>query len=255
MPPCLKVMMAFWYKMIFLLTFFLVSTAVHAQYGLRVPQPSHWKIKSDLLDIYFPDPVLPLYDWDHLNEHAIEVNNESEGIDINRYITPDYYPVNPFKVDLRYTSNYVPREVRNELNHIMDRPRDTAFLPILPVAFLALQLASKYLLIRGKTEITIENIENVQPALPVMEALWQKSPQTQTELYQNRQIKNEHTMLDLQRLLNLLIDNNLVRTRVIENAEMKYYPALNQTQYAEIKNRAAARNLNSKTTPLPQTGK
>jgi hypothetical protein len=119
----------------------------------------------------------------------------------------------------------------------MDRPRDSAFLPILPVAFIALQMAGKYLLIRHKTEITIENILNAEEALPVLQMLWITSPQTLTELYEKQPIRDKHTMRDLERLVNILIDNNLVRTRVIENAQTKYFAAIQEPVYQDLKRR------------------
>ena len=165
------------------------------------------------------------------------MKKEEKGLDIYHYIRPDYLPANPFKLDLRYTSNYVPREVRDHLNLIMDRPRSGDFLPILPVAFLALQLASQYLVIRQKTEITVENVVNTKEALPVLEALWIKSPLTLTELYERQRIQDSQTMRNLERLIALLIENNLVKTRLIENDETKYFPALTRTDYQNLAQR------------------
>ena len=201
----------------------------------NIPQSA---IKTDSLNFHFPAPVLPLPDLQKIEYPYVELQHDSEQLNVYQYISPDFMPTNPFQVDLRNTSNYVPPMVRDELTRIMDRPKDSAFLPILPVAFIALQLASQYLLIRHKTEITVENVLNSEEAIAVLQMLWITSPQTLTELYEKQPIRDKHTMRDLERLVNLLIDNNLVRTRVIENAETKYFAALNEADYKVLKKRA-----------------
>jgi len=222
---------------VFLVLIILPVTQVFAQPGLQMPKKPPLSFNADSLHINFPAPVLPLPDLQTIDYRDLELAHQNSQLNVYQYISRDIFPTNPFEVDLRYSSNYVPRMVRDELNQIMDRPRDNAFIPILPVAFIALQLASQYLLIRHKTEITVENIINAEEAMPVLKMLWLKSPQTLSELYEKQSISDQHTMRDLGRLIDLLIDNNLVRTRVIENAETKYFSACNETTYRELKKR------------------
>jgi hypothetical protein len=125
----------------------------------------------------------------------------------------------------------------------MRRPRDSAFLPILPVAFLALQLASQHFLISKKTEITMENIKASEPAIPVLDVLWRESPQTLSQLYKDHSINKVFTMNRLQEMLYLLIDNKLVRTRKIENAETKYFYAIDRRNYDKILKKASAQQI------------
>lgn len=213
----------------------------YGQIGLKVQEPLPENQYSDTLGVVFPHPVLPLWNWRILNDQYLQVEKSSDGLNVYDYISPDYMPRNPFELDLRGTSNYVPREVRDELNLIMNRPRDAAFLPILPVAFLALQLASQYLLISKKIEITADNIQNSRSALSVLEVLWAESPQTMTQMYKHPIISNSHTMNQMQDLVYLLIDNKLVKSRKIDNAETKYFSAIDKLHYENILSRARAK--------------
>jgi hypothetical protein len=121
--------------------------------------------------------------------------------------------------------------VRDELNLIMNRPRDNAFVPILPAALLALQLASQYLFVQRKTEITIQDIKNAQEGYPVLQALWKKNPQTISELYKISVLQQKYTMAELQRLLDVLVDHKLVKRKLIEKSETQYFYALEKIRY------------------------
>jgi hypothetical protein len=188
----------------------------------------------DTLRLQLSKPVLPLRNWHVFTDHYMEIEKSSPGLNVYDFISPDYIPRNPFELDLRGTSNYVPREVRDELNLIMNRPKDSAFLPILPVAFIALQMASQHLLLREKTEITLADIENSELALPILEKLWALSPQTLTQLYGHPDLSERYTMKRLEELVYILIDNKLVKSRKIENAETKYFTAIDKSHYQDI---------------------
>jgi len=252
----LLLMILSWQKKACFLLLIPCITAVFAQPGLKIPKTFPSVNKSDTLNIAFPEPVLPLPDLQKFNYPRLELKQTGNALNIYQYISPDFMPANPFELDLRQTSNYVPGMVRDQLNRIMDRPRDSAFLPILPVAFLALQLASKYLLIQQKTEITVENIISAEEAIPLLKILWVQSPQTLTEMYEKVKIRDNHTMRDVERLVNLLIENNLVRTRIIENAGTKYYAALQEAEYLELKKKAEVqgREKQSRAADQPSSG-
>jgi hypothetical protein len=124
--------------------------------------------------------------------------------------------------------------VRDELNLIMNRPRDNAFLPILPVAFLAIQLASQYLIVQQKTEITVTDVKNAEEGYPILERLWKKNPQTLSELYQSDSLQDKYSMLELQRLMGILVDNKLVKRKLVEKSETQFFYALEKMRYDQL---------------------
>jgi hypothetical protein len=194
-------------SLIFLLTVVQIS---FAQIGIQIPVYNF--NTRDSSHVSFPKPVLPLRNWLDPADHFFELKHENNKLDINQFISPNIISKDPFKLDVRGSSYYVPRMVRDELNLIMNRPRDNAFVPILPVAFLALQLATKYLLIQLKTEITTQDIENGQEGFPILKELWKKNPQTLSELYKIEELRDNYTMLELQRLIEILRNSIFLRT-------------------------------------------
>ena len=72
------------------------------------------------------------------------------------------------------------------------------------------------------------------PAISVLKVLWQESPQTLTKIYKNRELSERFSMRELQTLIDLLIDNKLVRTRKIENTETKYFTAINRRHFYDV---------------------
>jgi predicted transcriptional regulator len=140
-----------------------------------------------------------------------------------RWMTPP--PINnPFKLDTRSSSYYVPRDVRDELNLIMNRPRESAFMPVLGVAYLAYQLAQKYLFVRSKTEISSHDLIAAGPNLDILRSLWKKSPQSLTEIYEDLHGLNP-TILRLENKLKTLQDSKLIRPRQTESQTV-YFPAV-----------------------------
>jgi hypothetical protein len=206
-----------------------VSTA-NAQIGLHAPVYGLSK-SSDSSSVSFPNPVLPIRNWRDSSDQYFKLKHDKNEIDVWRYMSPNAFPTDPFKIDRRGSSYYVPGTVRDELNLIMNRPRDSAFIPVLPAAFLALQLAGQYLLVQQKTEITAEDVHNARDGLPVLVELWKQNPQTLSELYKTRHLKDNYTMLELQRLVDLLMDNKLVRRKLIEKSETQYFYAIDKIKY------------------------
>jgi hypothetical protein len=133
---------------------------------------------------------------------------------------------NPFTIDLRESSYYVPVRVRDELNLIMNRPRDSAFLPVLGVAWIAYQMGSKYLEIQRKNIIDHAELLQAYPALPLLFYLWQKYPQTAKQLYHRRELQQVMTFKQLQEELNLLQQNNLIKSRFYSPDSVQYFPNL-----------------------------
>jgi hypothetical protein len=205
-----------------------------AQIGLQTPTYKA-TLHSDTSNVRFPQPVLPLRDWYDRSDSYFRLKHEISELDISRYISVDnIVPSDPFKLDMRGSSYYVPRMVRDELNLIMNRPRESAFVPILPAAFLTLQLASKYLLVQKKTEITVQDVENAKEGYPILKELWKKNPQTLSELYKINHFNNDYTMLELQKIIDLLVDNKLVKRKLMEKSETLYFYALEEFQYNQL---------------------
>ncbi len=208
----------------------IVPDSSYSQIGCKTPR-YNLQVFSDSSRVSFPKPVLPIRNWKDYSDQYFQLEQTTNKLDINRYISSDIIPSDPFKMDMRSSSYYVPRMVRDELNLIMNRPRDNSFIPILPAAFLAMQLASQYLFVQRKTEITTQDIINAQEGIPVLHELWKKNPQTISELYEISALQQEYTMSELQRLLNVLVDNKLVRRKLIEKSETQYFYALEKKQY------------------------
>ena len=133
---------------------------------------------------------------------------------------------NPFQLDMRSSSYYVPRQVRDELNLIMNRPRESAFVPVLGVAFLAFQLAQKYLFIQAKTTITSQDLLAADNNLNILNSLWELSPQSMLEIYDNLPGLNP-TIPHLEHQLEQLQDSKLIRTRETDKNKL-YFPAISK---------------------------
>jgi predicted transcriptional regulator len=178
--------------------------------------------------------ILPLRDWHKFSYDELHLNYPASKPGLKYYYTPPVISENPFLVDMRGHPMYTPRFVTDELNLIMNRPRDNAFVPVLGVAFLAMQLAQKYLLISEKTAIKPADIAEVPEGLKLLHLLWQNSPQHTDQMYQDSTLSENYTMLTLQELLDKMTDNKLVRQKTVENGPIEYYPALNREAYINL---------------------
>jgi hypothetical protein len=150
------------------------------------------------------------------------------------------FKINPFTIDYRESSCYVPVMVRDELNLIMNRPKDSAFVPILGVAWIAYQLASRYLEIRQKNIIDHQQLLKAHSAMPVLFCLWQIYPQTAGQLYHNTSIQSIMTFKQLQEKLHLLQENNLIKSRFYSPDSIQYFPNLLRIQVVSILETAMA---------------
>lgn len=189
---------------------------------------------SDSIYIPLKPKILPLKDWNKFEMQKLQMEySKAELMELN-YISPNIMPRNPFELDTRGSSYYVPRMIRDELNLIMNRPRETAFVPLLTAGFIALQLAHQYLLIRNKTKISHENLLEISQGLLIIQALWKENPQTLTQLYEKEIYQKSVTTVEIQRMLNILIDNKLVRSKNIPKADTQYFPALTKNEMTDL---------------------
>lgn len=181
--------------------------------------------------------VLPLRNWSKFTYDDLHLNYPDLKPDLRNFYKQPVIPDNPFLVDMRGHPLYTPRFVTDELNMIMNRPKDTAFLPVLGVAFLAFQLAQQHLLIAAKTEITPRDILTAPDGLNILHLLWKKSPRTASELYKDSTLAEQYTMKTLESMLSKMTDNKLLRQKVIENSPVDYFAAINRQSYIDLVDR------------------
>lgn len=183
-----------------------------------------------------------LKDWHNYNksELSLKYYNKNSIFDNNRYHPSNVMPKESWNIDYRSGSYYVPQMVRDELNLIMNRPKDNAFVPILGVAFIAAQMASKYLFVQDKLKINQDNVINAIDEYEVLKILWIKNPQTASRLYKNPNLAEKFTMKQLKQKLTILIDNKLVKQKNLKDQEMQYFPAITKSEYEQILQQVSA---------------
>ena len=216
----------------FLIFLSIFGRAVGAQIGL----------KSGLMQYSDSTKVKNSIKWNDLNnwekfdqtELSLKYYKSDQTFQNNRYFPSNVMPKNYYEIDYRSSSYYVPRMVKDELNLIMNRPKDNSFVPILGVAFLAAQLASKYVFVQEKLKISKENILNTLDEQNILYALWNKYPQTASQLYENSEINIMTQMKELKLKINKLIDNKLIKQKNLEDKEVQLFPAVFQTEYKQI---------------------
>jgi hypothetical protein len=153
------------------------------------------------------------------------------------YIDPRSYApsTNPFVFDNRSNSYYVPRQIRDELNHMMNRPKTAdSMVPILAVPMIAAQIAANYIWVREKSKIKSSNLLQSANEMALLQILWQKSPLTITQIQQEKYLSEDLPYKDLQKRMQILVDNKLAKIKHIENSESQYFPACSSQELAEI---------------------
>lgn len=216
-------------KTIIILIVLFYTTIVHSQSLLNqelIKFSDSTKVKSAI-------NWLSLKKWNDFSQLDLSLkysNFQYKNFDM-RYHPSKVMPKNPFELDYRSNSYYIPRMVKDELNLIMNRPKDNSFVPILGVAFIAAQLATKYLLVQNKKKISTNNIFNTLDEKNILKALWKKNPQTASELYKNTIIDKAITLIKLNEGINRLVDNKLIKQKNLEDKELLFYPAITESEY------------------------
>jgi hypothetical protein len=223
-------------SIVFLLSLFmlLMAGAGSAQTGLRLANP--YSVPTDSATFPVKQSILPIeqFNADQIRRNQLKLNFEAEN-KMGEYYSPEnVMPASPFELDTRETSNYVPRMVRDRITTIMNRPKDSAFTPILGVAFLAAKLAAKHLQIEQRIELHPENLAIAADLFQPLAQLLLKSPQTAEQLFLLPGLNQDRTMVVLQRQIDLLTENKLVRRKLIDKGSTQYFPAftLNEIQQA-----------------------
>jgi len=183
-----------------------------------------------------------LIDWHNYNqtELSLKYYNKNSIFENNRYHPSNVMPKDPFKLDYRSGSYYVPRMVKDELNLMMNRPKDNSFVPILGVAFIAAQLASKYIFVQDKLKISANNVINSIDDYEILKFLWIKNPQTSSHLYEKSVLHEKYTMNELNIKINNLIDNKLVKQKNLEDQELQFFPAIKKSEYKQLLQQVSA---------------
>ena len=129
-------------KILHILLYWIILTSI-------VIAQSSGQDSSHINDIFSIQPkyLLPLSRSD-IQFQNFNLNYNNRLPESGYYYTPEHLHRNPFGPDTRYGSFYTTRLVRDELNTMMHRPKDNAFVPVLGVAYIAMQMASKYLLVK-----------------------------------------------------------------------------------------------------------
>jgi len=207
------------YKILILLIIFFCNTLIYAQFLNQ---------NSDSIIFSLQPAILPLKDWHKFEMEKLELEYSKIEHEHLKFLPKpsDIIPKNPFDLDFRSSSYYVPRTVRDELNLIMNRPKEGCFVPIFTVALLAVQLAQKYVFIFPMIEINGNNVLNSYQNFPIILELWRESPQTLPQLYTKDSLNNTMTVKELQNKLELLSDNKLIKIKIIPNGEIQYFPGL-----------------------------
>ena len=173
-------------------------------------------------------------DWNRQGHTSFDLRFQENVPQPLQFYTQPQMPVNQWEIDTRNSSYYTPRIVRDELNLIMNRPRETAFVPVLGAAYIAYQLAANYLIIKSKLVISATDILSCQEELPVLNELWHENPQTCSQLLQKPVLKPKYTYTELRSALARLADRNLVKIKQIENDESQYFPGISEKETREL---------------------
>lgn len=215
----------------------MLSNSLYAQIGLR----PNWLTVSDSTKVKNSIKWQYLKNWQNYKpaDLSLKYYNQYNYFGKNYYHPACVMPKDPFKIDYRSGSYYVPRMVKDELNLIMNRPRDNSFIPILGVAFIAAQMASKYLFFQDKLKISAENLLSSLNDYEILNSLWGKNPQTVSELYANPKICVQCSRRKLETRIMHLIDNKLLKQKKIQDREMQFFPAISKPEYKELLQQAS----------------
>lgn len=154
--------------------------------------------------------------------------------------TPGYYdlknvmPADPFLWDQRESSYYTPRIVEEKMAAVMNRPKPGEVVPVFAMAMIAAHLAYQQLDIQKKIIITAENYLIEERCWPILLALLEKSPQTSAEIYHSQPVFKNHTMSILEKDLQYLADQKIVKINRPEKAEALYFAAQSKAEIIRL---------------------
>jgi predicted transcriptional regulator len=220
------------------IVFIIIINYANAQIGL-IPKAFEY---SDSTKVKNTVKLQNLEEWHNYNqtELSLKYYNKNDYFDRNRYHPSNVMPKDPLKMDNRSSSYYVPRMVKDELNLMMNRPKGNSFFPILGVAFIAAQLASKYIFLQDKLKISPENVLKTIDDFEIINALWHKSPQTASELYQIPDLHEKQARNELNVKITNLIENKLIKQKNLKDQELQLFPAITKFDYKQLLQQVSA---------------
>ncbi len=217
-----------------ILTVLFSEGALTARTGMPLQQAPADSVKRDTTKIkliYLPVILLK----DSTLRFNLEYSGEEKSPSLFPRIT---LPDNPLEIDPRGSSYYTPREVQDQLDMAMNRPRSESYVPVFALAAFAARLVEKQLNIRKLLERKAEDYLISESGWQLLMALWRKAPMDVKEIYR---IHHSYSAGALEKELLFLNEKGLLKTRKTENGVILFYPAQKAQKVLALFNAALPR--------------
>lgn len=225
----------------FLCTVFLL----YCMHGLNAQTDTSAVKDSALSPIILPVPGLKaLPQWNKAPQISIEHNKQAQ--------TPPNFqfnfsmPDNPFEVDTRGSSYYVPREIHRQIELGKGRDPDTVPIPYMYAAYLAFRALDAYVLTplsQGEKQ-QVEDYLNAEKDFTLLRALWNSGGKSMADLYKMKEIHKSRSAMELKQALARLVINDLLAIRISGSSEI-YYPVFSRKKVIDLFDRFLADQNNN----------
>ncbi len=206
------------------LLFFLLVLTVHFL-NAQILNPGYTGAKINT-DSIFWRPNYLILTGPASSSLNIEMTAPSLAKNKNAYYDPrKVMPKNRLFLDTRSSSYYVPQQVGDKLNRIMNRPSSNEVAPVFTAAMLAASIASQYIKIDYELKLAAADYVLDEKYFPILAELWRQSPQTAFQLFKHDSVKKDRTVVILKKELSELEDLNILKVQLQENAPRLYFPA------------------------------
>ena len=246
MPSCLNIS---WtpYKHIFFAL--LISFLILPEMGFcQITNPGYTGTMAHKDSVLWQPRYLPPIDTLYSNEINFEISAPlPEHQRANYYDPKSVMPANPFYLDYRGGSYYVPRQVNNRIAQMMNRPSPDSFVPVFAIAMLAAKVALHYVNIEHKIRIEASDYLVQEKSFPLLQALWVRSPQTAFELYELNEVNENRTFVQTESELQVLVDQKLIKSKTQEEAPTLYFVAQSRETVLELLTAALTQDSHSET--------
>jgi len=213
--------------------FFLLVFAVHFL-SAQIRNPGYTSTMANIDSIFWQPNYLILSGPDSSSLN-IEMTAPSLPKSKTAYYDPrKVMPGNSLFLDTRSSSYYVPQQVGDKLNRIMNRPSSNEVVPVFAAAVLAASIASQYINIDYELKLIAADYVLDEKYFPILAALWEQSPQTAFQLFEKDSIKKERTAVILKNELSELAELNIIKMRLQENAPKLYFPAQKKEEVKKL---------------------
>ncbi len=212
--------------------FLLLVFAVHFL-SAQIRNPGYTNTKTNTDSIFWQPNYLILTGPDSSSLN-IEMTAPSLPKNNAYYDPRKITPGNRLFLDTRSSSYYVPRQVGDKLNRIMNRPSSNEVAPVFAAAVLAASIASQYIKIDYELKLAAADYVLDEKYFPILAALWGQSPQTAFQLFKYDSIKKGRTAVILKKELSELANLNIIKVKLQENAPSLYFPAQNKEEVEKL---------------------